>query len=115
MPDALQFKIHGMDCAEEVSILKRELRDLVGNESDLSFDILNGRMTLQDGGRLSAQQVIERVARTGMSAELWAAGQRANRSETRSWWRDSRTAMTALSGSLVVVGFVSTSSLVAAC
>ena len=71
MPDALQFKIHGMDCAEEVNILKRELRDLVGNESNLSFDILNGRMTLRDAGRLSAQQVIERVARTGMSAELW--------------------------------------------
>lgn len=106
MPDALQFKIHGMDCAEEVSILKRELRDLIGNESDLSFDILNGRMTLQVGGRLSAQQVIERVAGTGMSAELWnGPAQRASRGETRSWWRDTRTAVTVLSGSLVAVGF----------
>lgn len=106
MPDALQFKIHGMDCAEEVNILKRELRDLAGSESNLSFDILNGRMTLRDAGQLSAQQVIERVARTGMSAELWAsAEQTATRSETRTWWRDARTAMTALSGSFIVVGF----------
>jgi hypothetical protein len=52
MPDALHFKIHGMDCAEEVGILKRELRDLVGNESNLSFDILNGprrRLWRSDG------------------------------------------------------------------
>ena len=84
MPDTLQFKIHGMDCAEEVSILKREFRDLAGDESNLSFDILNGRMTLRDTGQLSAQQVIDTVARTGMSAELWAgAEQTAARSETR--------------------------------
>jgi Cd2+/Zn2+-exporting ATPase len=106
MPDALHFKIHGMDCAEEVGILKRELRDLVGNESNLSFDILNGRMTLRDAGQLSVQQVIERVARTGMSAELWnGPAQRASRAEARSWWSDTRTAVTVLSGSLVAVGF----------
>ena len=106
MPDALQFRIHGMDCAEEVGILKSELRELIGNEANLSFDILNGRMTLRDAGQLSAQQIIERVARTGMSAELWAgAEQRATQPETRTWWRDARTAMTALSGSLIVAGF----------
>ncbi len=106
MPDALQFKIHGMDCAEEVGILKRELCDLAGDESNLSFDLLNGRMTLRDAGQLSARQVIERVAMTGMSAELWTgAEQNAARSEKRAWWRDARTAMTVLSGSLIAVGF----------
>lgn len=106
MPEVLSFKIHGMDCAEEVGILKRELRDVIGSEANLSFDMLNGRMTLRDVGQLSAQQVIERVARTGMSAELWAdAEDRATQPETQTWWRDARTAMTALSGSLIVVGF----------
>ena len=106
MPDSLQFKIHGMDCAEEVGILKRELRELVGNEANLSFDILNGRMTLRGDSRVSVQQVIEKVASTGMSAELWTGtGARASQSEARSWSRDLRTAMTVLSGSLVVVGF----------
>ncbi|MBI4892653.1 MAG: heavy metal translocating P-type ATPase [Acidobacteria bacterium] len=106
MPDVLQFKIHGMDCAEEVGILKRELRDLVGDESNLSFDILNSRMTLRNTGHLSAQQVIESVAKTGMTAELWAGpGPSERQAETRSWWRDARTVATVLSGSLVVVGF----------
>ena len=55
-----------------IGILKRELRDLAGNEPNLSFDILNGRMTPRDApaGQLSAQEVIQRVARTRMSAEL---------------------------------------------
>lgn len=106
MPNSLHFKIRGMDCAEEVNILKRELRDLVGDESDLSFDVLNGRMTLRRGSQLSAQQVIEGVARTGMSAELWTGtDQRAGLSGGRTWWRDARTAMTILSGSLVAAGF----------
>lgn len=105
MPEYLSFKIHGMDCAEEVGILKRELRELVGNEADLTFDILNGRMSLKNSGRLSAQQVIDRVARTGMSAELWAGSvQTPTRSATRAWWRDARTAMTVLSGLLTVAG-----------
>ena len=38
------FRIHGMDCAEEVGILKRALADLVPEQS-LTFDVLNGRMT----------------------------------------------------------------------
>lgn len=106
MPNSLHFKIRGMDCAEEVNILKRELRDLVGDESDLSFDVLNGRMTLRRGSQLSAQQVIEGVARTGMSAELWTGtDQRTGLSGGRTWWRDARTAMAILSGSLVAAGF----------
>jgi len=40
------FRIRGMDCAEEVAILKREVGPLVGGESRLSFDILKARMTV---------------------------------------------------------------------
>ncbi|HXH25303.1 MAG TPA: hypothetical protein VNI78_08650, partial [Vicinamibacterales bacterium] len=42
----LQLKIHGLDCAEEVAILKREVGPVVGGESRLGFDILRGRMTV---------------------------------------------------------------------
>jgi hypothetical protein len=36
----MQFRIQGMDCAEEVAVLKRELGPLVGGEERLGFDIL---------------------------------------------------------------------------
>ena len=53
---ARHYKIRGMDCAEEVAILKREVGPLVGGEDRLSFDILKARMTVaaptgRGGGR----------------------------------------------------------------
>jgi hypothetical protein len=38
------YKVHGLDCAEEVVLLKRAVGPLVGGEDRLSFDVLNGRM-----------------------------------------------------------------------
>ena len=37
-----EYRIHGMDCAEEVAILKREIGPIVGTVDQLGFDILNG-------------------------------------------------------------------------
>lgn len=67
-----QFTIHGMDCAEEVDALKRELRPHVGDDRLLSFDVLKGRMDVEvEPGRLSPERIIQAVARTGMQAEPW--------------------------------------------
>ena len=66
------FKILGMDCAEEVDVLKREMRPHIGDESLLSFDILRGRMTVRiTPDTLSPEKIMEVVARTGMKAEIW--------------------------------------------
>jgi Cd2+/Zn2+-exporting ATPase len=43
----LEFKIQGMDCAEELEALKRAISPLVGGESHLTFDILRGKMRVQ--------------------------------------------------------------------
>ncbi|MCK6525774.1 hypothetical protein L6R49_30595, partial [Myxococcota bacterium] len=42
--EARRFKIHGLDCAEEVATLKGALREIVP-EDQLGFDVLNGRMS----------------------------------------------------------------------
>ena len=62
------FRIQGMDCAEEVAVLKRALAEVVPEES-LTFDVLSGRMT----ARVPVEErvVIDAVATTGMSAEPW--------------------------------------------
>ena len=62
---ALQLKIHGMDCAEEVATLKREIGPLVGGEDRLSFDILRGRMTVSAIRATDEAAIVEAVARTG--------------------------------------------------
>jgi Cd2+/Zn2+-exporting ATPase len=68
----LEFKITGMDCAEEVSLLKRELGPLVGGEENLSFDLIKGRMVVAERGHpIDREAVIRAVARAGMRAEPW--------------------------------------------
>ena len=64
----LQFKIVGMDCAEEASVLKREVGPLVGGENNLSFDILNAKMTVS-AKDADPKSIAAAVARTGMSTE----------------------------------------------
>ena len=66
-----QFKIRGLDCAEEVAILKRQLGPVAG-EANLSFDVLRGRLTVY-GAVPEDAEVVRLVAQTGMSAELWDA------------------------------------------
>ena len=68
------FRIRGMDCAEECAILRREVGPVVGGEEHLSFDILRGRMSVTGGRPALADAVIKAVARTGMHAQPWTAG-----------------------------------------
>ena len=118
MPN-LTFKIRGMDCAEEVALLKRELRALVDGEQNLAFDLLAGKLTVTapEAGRPEAaaaapaptpDAVIRAVARTGMTAIPWdefcAAG---SCPATQSLWqRRGRLLLVAASGALLAAGFV---------
>jgi hypothetical protein len=101
----LQFKIHGMDCAEEVATLKREVGPVVGGEDRLVFDILNGKMNIQPpASEVTPDAIIRAVSQTGMRAELWRDATRTE-SDGRFWQHQERNITTALSGLLVFVGF----------
>lgn len=66
----LAFRIQDMDCSEEVAILKRVLLPLVGQESRLTFDLLQRKLIVDLSGLLvGAEQVAEAIGRTGMKAE----------------------------------------------
>lgn len=72
MPERFEFRIHGMDCADEVAILRREIGPLVGESSRLSFDILRGKMNVDQGvPAVTEAGIVQAVARTGMRAEPW--------------------------------------------
>ena len=98
-----EFRIHGMDCAEEVAILKREIGPLAGGPDNLLFDILNGKMSVPSG--IDAQAVMTAVGRTGMRAELWETDAPPASKDTF-WQRRGRTALTAISGASTVGGFL---------
>ncbi len=74
IPGEAVFKIHGMDCGDEVAALKREVGPLVG-EDRLVFDLINGRMSVSGNPDATLAASIEKaVARTGMRAEPWSEG-----------------------------------------
>lgn len=105
-PGTLQFKIHGMDCAEEVAVLKQAVGPLAGGEERLAFDILNGRMTVSGltDARLGSA-LVQAVHATGMRAEPWREGEPAAAGSTF-WERYGRTVTTAISAISLVAGFV---------
>ncbi|NOY41305.1 MAG: cadmium-translocating P-type ATPase [Planctomycetes bacterium] len=103
--EPLTFKIYGMDCAEEVATLKRELRPLVDGEEQLAFDILNAKLIIEAGALISPEEVIQAVSRTGMRAEVWQddTGQQ---SDAGFWQQHGRSVLTVASGLFGSLGFV---------
>ena len=102
----LEFKIYGMDCAEEVAVLKREIGPIVGGEDRLSFDILSGKMTVQPAtGGVTPEAIVQAVTQAGMRAETWR-DERRREAPSGAWQRHGRTIATALSGFCVLAGFL---------
>jgi Cd2+/Zn2+-exporting ATPase len=97
----IAFKIQGMDCAEEVTLLKREVGPLVGGADRLAFDVLSGKMTVFGSPAPSEDEIRDAVARAGMRAEAWREV-------------DVDTAATAVRGPNWRVGLVLTSGLLTA-
>jgi Cd2+/Zn2+-exporting ATPase len=64
------FKIEGMDCREEVAILERRFKNLIGLE-DFSADLMGQRLHVKyDAARITAATIADAVADTGMRAWL---------------------------------------------
>jgi Cd2+/Zn2+-exporting ATPase len=99
-----QFKILGMDCAEEIAVLKREIGPLVGGEDKLTFDLLNGKMIVESPTPFSDDDVTKGVARTGMRASVWNA---AIKQEAPAFWAvRGRQIMTTASGVALSLAFM---------
>jgi len=104
--ESLQLRIHGMDCAEEISLLKRELVPLLGDENRLGFDLLNGKLTVETSSlEISREEIIAAIERTGLKAEVWHADSKA--SDDQSFWQQyQRLFLTALSGLFGLAGLI---------
>ena len=64
------FKVEGMDCREEVTLLERRFKHLAGLE-DFSADLMGQRLHVKyDAARLSTAAIADAVADTGMRAWL---------------------------------------------
>ena len=96
-----------MDCAEEVTALKRDIGPLVAGEQNLSFDLLNGRMTVRvsESSNVRPGDIVEAVRRMGMTAV--PIDDRAKpSSDDSNALRRRLIALTAISGAATLAGFV---------
>lgn len=101
----LQFKIRGMDCAEEIAILKRAVGPVAGGEDNLRFDLMNGRMGVDVCCGADATSISRAVNATGMRAIPWEEFAAGNAQESF-WSRHGRTLACAVSGAALILGFV---------
>lgn len=83
------YRIHGMDCAEEVESLKATVGKLAG-VTDLTFNLLNGSMTLTLAPGCGEEQVREAVRRSGLRAEPWNTRNQATTERNTFWERRGR-------------------------
>jgi len=98
------FKVRGMDCAEEVSVLRQAVGPAVGGADRLAFDVLNGRMTVADASReVPAGTILKAVAATGMSAVPWDADMATGDGDGH---RRQQILLTAASGASLALGMV---------
>jgi Zn2+/Cd2+-exporting ATPase len=101
----LTFKIAGMDCAEEVAVLKQVVGPVAGGTDRLAFDILNGKMIVATtASGPTSDDIVKAVRTTGMRAAPWSAAEEL--AETSLWTRWGRTAMSTISGLMLVLGFL---------
>lgn len=98
----MRLRVSGLDCAEEVAALRREVGPVVGGEDRLSFDLLNGIMTVASPPQVAA--VMAAVARTGMRAEVVAETSAAGGLQMHDDRRE-RNLFTTLSGLFAAAGF----------
>lgn len=104
--EPLQLRIHGMDCAEEVSLLKRELVPLLGDEDRLGFDLLNGKLTVNTSSLdVTHADVLAAIERTGLKSETWQDDDSA--SDNQSFWQQhQRSILTTVSGLFGLTGLI---------
>jgi Cd2+/Zn2+-exporting ATPase len=94
-----EFRVHGMDCAEEVLLIRRRL-DREPGVSDLAFDLLHGKMRVDfDSHRIDAPAIQRAVSETGLKVEPWRD---LVQSDIPLWHRHGRVLLAGLSGACLV-------------
>jgi Cd2+/Zn2+-exporting ATPase len=101
----MELRIHGLDCVEEVALLKRELMPLVG-EDKLGFDVLNGKLVVDlSSTGVQRDQIMSAIEQTGLKAEPWQS--EADAIQQLSFWsQHQRTILTAVSGVFGALGLI---------
>ena len=101
----LELKVQGLDCMDEVAVLKRELGPLVGGEDRMAFDVIKGKMSVKvKEGEVSYDALIQAAAKSGFKAMRWQ--RQAAKEDVPFLERHGRLLFTCASGGCLFVGFL---------
>lgn len=104
MKKEMTFQVFGLDCPSEAALLKKALAEHEGI-GDLSFDYLNGLMTVSyQSEKIETDQMVNAIKSAGMKAKVLSAD---TSNEDQSFWqKKGRIIMTSISGLCLVIGFI---------
>lgn len=99
----LVYKVEGLDCAEEVILLRKVLDDKRINS--LEFNILQSKMTVSfDAERMKEEEIVTSVKKAGLRAIPW---EKSLLVSPKSFWiANSRFILTTLSGLFLLAGLL---------
>jgi len=103
MAEEVSYRVYGLDCADEVVVLKKEVGRRAGVLA-MDFDVLNARMAVTyDPDITDPNAIVVAVADAGMKAVPWE--QRTEPQLSSFWQRRGRFIMACASAALLVGGF----------
>ncbi|KEI35390.1 lead, cadmium, zinc and mercury transporting ATPase [Francisella sp. W12-1067] len=65
----LKFKVYGLDCIEEVNVIKKTLSKKIPAEN-MEFDLLNGKLLINQQD-ISSKEIISLIKKAGLNAIAW--------------------------------------------
>ncbi|MEZ5403837.1 MAG: heavy metal translocating P-type ATPase [Bryobacteraceae bacterium] len=101
-PTEAEFRVHGLDCAEEISLIRKRL-DRENAIVDLSFDVVRGKMRVSyDAGSIDSARIQKAVSDTGLKCEPWT-----ERAESRGFWEShGKTVLATVSGACLLAAMI---------
>ncbi len=97
------FKIQGMDCAEEVAALKKELSPFVGGQENLLFNILERKLIIKKSvSSIDQKFLVNSIRKLGMKAILEGSLEQ----PPSFYQKNERLIFTGLSALTIVMGFI---------
>ena len=95
-----EYRVYGLDCAEEVAIIRRRLDGEPGIE-ELRFDVVRGKLTAAyDPEALTSERIAEQVSELGLECGPWEEPPR----EAPFFERSGRDLLTGVSGVALTLG-----------
>ncbi len=101
----LNFKVYGLDCVEEVSLIKKALYKTIDKDA-LEFDLLNGKLKIShnDDLTVSSKEIIALIKKFGLNAILWSDFISSDTKESFIQ-KNSKLITTSVSGVLILIAY----------